>query len=70
MRGYSFRKGQPPAARISISSSLLQGVDYQSCIDYGQGTDRVDYVKGANIAAFVKLADAITAYGIMWGGSR
>ena len=38
---------------------------HASCVEYGQGKDRVDYMKGANIAAFVKLADAISAYGIM-----
>jgi glutamate dehydrogenase (NADP+) len=38
---------------------------HESCVEYGQGKDRVDYIKGANIAGFVKLADAITAYGIM-----
>jgi glutamate dehydrogenase (NADP+) len=38
---------------------------HDSCVEYGQGKDHVDYVKGANIAAFVKLADAISAYGVM-----
>ena len=38
---------------------------HESCVEYGQGKDRVDYIKGANIAGFVKLADAITAYGVM-----
>jgi len=38
---------------------------HESCVEYGQGKDHVDYIKGANIAGFVKLADAITAYGIM-----
>ena len=38
---------------------------HASCVEYGQGKDRVDYLKGANIAAFVKLADAISAYGVM-----
>ena len=38
---------------------------HDSCVEYGQGTERVDYLKGANTAAFVKLADAISAYGIM-----
>jgi glutamate dehydrogenase (NADP+) len=38
---------------------------HESCVEHGQGTDRVDYIKGANIAAFVKLADAISAYGVM-----
>jgi glutamate dehydrogenase (NADP+) len=38
---------------------------HESCVKHGQGKDRVDYIKGANIAAFVKLADAISAYGVM-----
>jgi glutamate dehydrogenase (NADP+) len=38
---------------------------HESCVEYGQGKDRVDYLKGANIAGFVKLADAISAYGVM-----
>jgi glutamate dehydrogenase (NADP+) len=38
---------------------------HESCVEYGQGKDHVDYIKGANIAGFVKLADAIRAYGIM-----
>ena len=38
---------------------------HERCVEYGQGKDRVDYLKGANIAAFVKLADAISAYGVM-----
>jgi glutamate dehydrogenase (NADP+) len=43
---------------------IMAGI-HESCVKYGQGSDRVDYIKGANIAAFVKLADAITAYGVM-----
>jgi glutamate dehydrogenase (NADP+) len=38
---------------------------HERCVEHGQGEDRVDYIKGANIAAFVKLADAISAYGVM-----
>jgi glutamate dehydrogenase (NADP+) len=38
---------------------------HESCVEYGQGKDHVDYIKGANIAGFVKLADAIKAYGVM-----
>jgi glutamate dehydrogenase (NADP+) len=36
------------------------------CLDYGQTKDAyVDYVKGANIAGFVKVADAMVAYGVV-----
>lgn len=38
---------------------------HQQCIQYGSGKDFVDYVKGANIAGFVKIADAMLAYGAL-----
>ena len=31
----------------------------------GESNGKVDYVKGANIGGFVKVADAMLAYGIM-----
>ncbi len=37
---------------------------HEKCCEYGEdGTSRVNYVKGANIAGFVKVADAMLAYG-------
>jgi glutamate dehydrogenase (NADP+) len=37
---------------------------HTSCVKYGSdGSDYVDYVKGANIAGFVKVADAMLAQG-------
>ncbi len=36
---------------------------HQKCVQYGQNGDQVDYVKGANIAGFIKVADAMLAYG-------
>ena len=44
---------------------IMAGI-HERCVRYGTTEDgRVDYVKGANIAGFVKLADAILAYGVM-----
>ena len=38
---------------------------HQQCIEYGEDKDKhMDYVRGANIAGFVKVADAMLAYGI------
>ena len=35
-------------------------------LEYGQKPDgTVDYVKGANIAGFVKVADAMIAFGVV-----
>jgi glutamate dehydrogenase (NADP+) len=36
---------------------------HQQCIDYGSEEKQVDYIKGANIAGFVKVANAMVAYG-------
>jgi glutamate dehydrogenase (NADP+) len=39
---------------------------HKSCIAYGTEEDGyVDYVKGANIAGFVKVADAMLAQGVV-----
>jgi glutamate dehydrogenase (NADP+) len=39
---------------------------HQKCVDYGQvDLDFVNYVDGANIAGFVKVADAMLAHGIV-----
>jgi len=39
---------------------------HTSCVTYGaDGTGYVDYVKGANIAGFVKVADAMLAQGVV-----
>jgi glutamate dehydrogenase (NADP+) len=38
---------------------------HDQCIKYGTDGDSVNYVKGANIAGFVKVADAMLAYGVI-----
>jgi glutamate dehydrogenase (NADP+) len=40
---------------------------HDSCVEYGgtAGDDHIDYVRGANIAGFVKVADAMLAYGVV-----
>ncbi|HBT08552.1 MAG TPA: glutamate dehydrogenase, partial [Leeuwenhoekiella sp.] len=39
---------------------------HNACVEYGKQEDGfVDYVKGANIAGFVKVADAMLAQGIV-----
>ena len=39
---------------------------HDSCLEYGEKSDgTVDYVKGANIAGFVKVADAMLAFGVV-----
>lgn len=38
---------------------------HEQCVEYGKDNGYINYVRGANIAGFVKVADAMLAYGIM-----
>ena len=38
---------------------------HEKCLSYGSEGEYVDYVKGANIAGFVKVADAMLAHGVV-----
>lgn len=38
---------------------------HEKCVQHGQDGDFVNYVRGANIAGFIKVADAMLAYGIV-----
>jgi len=62
------------SARITWKEEELQNLLRQimqdihdKCVHYGSepGSDYVNYVKGANIAGFVKVADAMIAYGVV-----
>jgi glutamate dehydrogenase (NADP+) len=38
---------------------------HAQCISHGEENGYMNYVKGANIAGFKKVADAMLAYGVM-----
>ena len=39
---------------------------HDNCAEYGATSEgKVDYLAGANIAGFVKVADAMLAYGVV-----
>jgi glutamate dehydrogenase (NADP+) len=38
---------------------------HQSCVEYGGESQQTQYVRGANIAGFVKVADAMLAQGVL-----
>ncbi len=62
------------SARISWKEEELQkllidimaGI-HDRCVEYGgtSGSEHIDYVRGANIAGFVKVADAMLAFGVV-----
>ena len=48
--------------------SRLQGIMrsiHENCVKYGKESDFVNYVRGANIAGFVKVANAMLAQGVV-----
>lgn len=54
--------------REEVDEKLKKIMDdiHASCVEYGKGEDGyVDYVKGANVAGFVKIADAMLAQGVV-----
>ncbi len=60
------------SARISWKEEELQTLlrdimkdIHDNCAEHGAENGKVDYLKGANIAGFVKVADAMLAYGVV-----
>ncbi|MCQ4347564.1 NADP-specific glutamate dehydrogenase [Pseudomonas stutzeri] len=43
---------------------IMQNI-HHACVNYGAENGRINYVKGANIAGFVKVADAMLAQGVV-----
>lgn len=50
---------------VDAKLQTIMGDIHQSCLDYGTENDYINYVKGANIAGFVKVADAMLAQGVV-----
>lgn len=44
--------------------TIMQSI-HEQCVEYGAQNGHLNYVQGANIAGFVKVADAMTAYGVL-----
>lgn len=60
------------SGRISWSEAELQEhletimiKIHDQCLQHGKEGKKVDYIKGANIAGFIKVADAMLAYGVV-----
>ncbi len=52
-------------AEVDEKLKSIMSEIHDSCIAYGKEGDYVNYVKGANIAGFVKVADAMLAQGVV-----
>ncbi|MCB1843314.1 MAG: glutamate dehydrogenase, partial [Halioglobus sp.] len=58
--------------RLSWTADALEGrlqdimADiHEQCAQHGKEGDYTNHVKGANIAGFIKVADAMLAYGVV-----
>ncbi|MDX1584699.1 MAG: glutamate dehydrogenase, partial [Thermoanaerobaculia bacterium] len=58
--GLNWARGEIDARLREIMSKI-----HDQCVEYGRYNGRVNYVKGANIGGFVKVADAMLAYGVV-----
>lgn len=43
---------------------IMKGI-HDTCLKYGKDGDKINYVKGANIGGFIKVADAMLAQGVV-----
>ena len=60
LRHLAFKVNDVDEKLKSIMSQI-----HDSCVKYGKEGDFIDYVKGANIAAFYKIADSMIDQGVV-----
>ena len=61
----SERRSWKEAELQVLLHEIMDGI-HERCLEYGdRGGGYVDYVKGANIAGFKKVADAMLAFGVV-----
>lgn len=53
------------AKEIDARLQELMSCIHESCVQYGEQHDYIDYVKGANLAGFSKVAEAMLAQGVI-----
>jgi glutamate dehydrogenase (NADP+) len=53
--------------REAVDQNLLEIMKniHSACVEQGKEGDYINYVRGANVAGFVKVADAMLAYGVL-----
>ncbi|GGD01042.1 NADP-specific glutamate dehydrogenase [Halopseudomonas salina] len=53
------------AKKIDERLQEIMSCIHESCVEYGKQQDHIDYVKGANLAGFAKVAEAMLAQGVI-----
>ena len=55
-----------PAAEVDNRLHAIMQSIHHACVDYGTDPDGfINYLRGANVAGFVKVADAMLAQGVV-----
>lgn len=54
-----------PREEVDARLKDIMNAIHNTCVEYGKNGSKIDYVKGANIGGFVKVADAMLAQGIV-----
>jgi glutamate dehydrogenase (NADP+) len=60
----SVRLNWPSEEVDSRLKGIMKNI-HETCVNYGKSGNKVDYVKGANVGGFVKVADAMIAQGVV-----
>ncbi|WP_297095743.1 NADP-specific glutamate dehydrogenase [uncultured Draconibacterium sp.] len=54
-----------PREEVDARLKIIMREIHDTCVNYGQNGKKVNYIKGANVGAFVKVAEAMVAQGIV-----
>jgi glutamate dehydrogenase (NADP+) len=54
-----------PATEVDLRLHDIMHKIHQKCVQHGSDGDEINYLKGANIAGFIKVADAMLAQGVV-----
>ncbi|MCE4563306.1 NADP-specific glutamate dehydrogenase [Maribellus sp. CM-23] len=54
-----------PAEEVDLRLKDIMKNIHDTCVNYGLNGDKVDYIKGANVGGFVKVAEAMMAHGVV-----
>ncbi|MDP4184136.1 MAG: NADP-specific glutamate dehydrogenase [Bacteroidota bacterium] len=53
------------SAEVDARLKIIMKDIHDTCVQFGQGNGKVNYIKGANVGGFVKVAEAMLAQGIV-----
>ena len=54
-----------PSEEVDSRLRQIMKSIHENCVKYGSSNSHVNYVRGANIAGFVKVADAMVQQGVV-----